>query len=802
MLPDLLAALRHGNGAVLVAPPGAGKTTAVAPALLGEAWCDGTILLLSPRRVAARGAAERMAAQMGERAGETVGYLTRLDSKQSSRTRILVITEAIFVNRILDDPELPGVSAVLFDEAHERHLDSDFGLALALESRAVLRGDMRILVMSATIDGARFAALLGNGTAVIESEGRAHPLRIEWLGAKPELRLEDQMVSAIKTAWREQDGDILAFLPGAGEIERVRERLSQSMPRTPILPLHGQVEPSAQQAAIKLDAEGRRRIVLATSIAETSLTLEGVSVVVDSDLSRRAEFDHAAGANRLVTVRASQAAADQRAGRAARLGPGVAYRLWEEGGHGGRPQFDPPEIASVDLAPLVLSLARWGSGDPGALAWLDAPPAASLASARQRLEQLGALDETGLTPFGEQLAQLPMDPAQAAMVLYGAQAGAADTAAQIALLLQERGLGGRGEDLLQRLQSWHGDRSRRAKASRKLASRWAKSADGLLEAQQSSSAEASAGIFLAKARPDFVAKRRDGSGENWQSVGGRGFFLDPTSPLCRAEWLAIGDAQGSARGARITAAIALDTADVERALGHLIDQRETVCWNVNEVRVEARLERRLGNITLTTGPHPDPNAEMIEKILLSEARKRIQTLVPPALLPRARYAGIDALRPDALSDSADQWLAPILVGRRNLDLAAGKLAEAALGMLDWNDRQRLDAMAPRQWTSPADTRHNVDYAAEAGPTVEVRVQALFGLDRHPMVGDTPLLLQLTSPAGRPIQSTRDLPGFWRGSWADVCKDMKGRYPRHRWPAEPWREAPSLKTKNAFSKTRS
>ncbi|HEX2793795.1 MAG TPA: helicase-related protein, partial [Croceicoccus sp.] len=485
VLPDLLAALRVGTGAVLVAPPGAGKTTSVAPALLAEEWCQGQVLLLSPRRVAARAAAERMAEMLGEKAGETIGYATRMDTRVGARTRVVVMTEAIFVNRIVADPDLPGVSAVLFDEAHERHLDSDLGLALAIESRAVLREDLRIVVMSATIDGARFARLLGQATPVVESEGQAWPLRIEWLGSRAEKRLDEDMASAVLTAWREtigreEEGDLLAFLPGVAEIERVRERLEERLPGTPILPLHGQVEPAAQRLAIRRDPEGRRRIVLATAIAETSLTLDGVSVVVDAGLSRHAEFDIAAGTSHLVTRRASRAAAAQRAGRAARQGPGVAYRLWEEAGHAGRPQFDPPEIVTADLAPLVLSLARWGEADPTRLPWLDPPPAAALSGARDRLMAMGALDEGGhITALGERLSALPMDPAHAAMVLFGAEAGDTVTAARMALLLQERGLGGRGEDLLHRLSRLEGERGRRGDGARRLADGWARRAEKL-----------------------------------------------------------------------------------------------------------------------------------------------------------------------------------------------------------------------------------------------------------------------------------------------------------------------------------
>lgn len=802
VLPDLLGALCERNLAVLVAPPGAGKTTAVAPALLGEDWCTGQVILLSPRRVAARAAAERIAEQMGVKVGEEVGYLTRLDSKSGTQTRILVVTEAIFVSRILDDQELAGVSAVLFDEAHERHLDSDLGLALALESQDVLREDLRLVVMSATIDGARFARLMVKNeqdAPVIESEGKVFPLKIEWLGSRPEQRIEDAMASAILQAWRAEASDLLGFLPGVGEIERVRERLEAKLPGVPVLPLHGQVEPQAQRAAIRRDPEGRRRIVLATSLAETSITLEGVSIVVDSGLSRRAEFDLAAGTTHLITVRASRASAAQRAGRAARQGPGVAYRLWEEAAHAGRPEFDPPEMLTVDLAPLTLALAQWGAADPASLRWLDPPPAPALAAARGRLQALGALDGEGrITEEGRRIASLPMAPWQAAMVLYGAEHGAASEAAKLALLLQERGLGGRGEDLAQRLARWDGDRSPRAQSARKLADGWARRAEKLVA--KTGADDPPPGILLAHALPDNLARRRDASGESWISAGGRGYRLDPTSPLARAEWLAIGDAQGAAKEARITAALPLTTAEVELWLGARIERRSVLNWTGE--RVEARLERRIGAITLASGPDSAPAGEAIVDMLVDKALEKLGMILPAELVARARYAGIEALAPERLAEAAGQWLRPLLAGRRDLAMPKGALTDALLNLLDWDSRQRLDRVAPREFVSPAGTAHAIDYAAEGGPTVEVRVQALFGLDRHPLIGDTPLLLQLTSPAGRPIQATRDLPGFWRGSWRDVVRDMKGRYPRHRWPDEPWTEAPSLKTKNAFSRSQS
>lgn len=801
VLPAIRAALAGPGAGVLIAPPGAGKTTAIAPDLLGEPWCTGQIILTSPRRVAARAAAERMAQMLGEAPGETVGYLTRLDSKVSAKTRILVVTDAILVNRLVDDPELRGVSALLFDEAHERGLDSDLGLALALETRAVLREDLRVLVMSATIDGGRFARLLGDDAAVIESEGKSFPLTIKWRGGDTSQIIEDRMASAVIAAWRDEAGDILAFLPGVREIERVRERLEPRLPEVPIHPLHGQVEPAAQRAAIRRDGEGRRRIVLATAIAETSLTLDGVGVVVDSGLARLAEFDRAAGTTHLVTRRASQASAAQRAGRAARQGPGVAYRLWEEAGHAGRPEFAPPEMLQADLAPLLLRLAKWGASDPASLPWLDPPPEASVTAARAALEALGALDARGrITPLGEAIAGLPMAPDQAAAAVHGARAGCGENAARLVMLLQERGLGGRGADLLQRLSRWQADRAPRAVAAQRIAQDWARQAAPLAKVIGQSPA-ADAAEALALARPDFVARRRDLSGEHWLSAGGRGYLLDPASPLARAEWIVIGDAQGQAKGARITAGAEIAPDRIPALFAAELQERVTTRWNADKDRIEARRERRLGAIVLASVPEPAPDPALCVDILVEKALEKLGEVLPAGFLSRAQFAGAAALSAKALADQASQWLAPLLTGRRDLDLPPHRFAEAALGLLDWNARQALDRAAPTHFTSPADTRHAIDYAGDDAPSVAVRLQALFGLDVQPLIGTTPLLLKLTSPAGRPIQSTRDLPGFWRGSWADVVKDMKGRYPRHRWPDQPWLEKPSLKTKNAFNRTR-
>jgi ATP-dependent helicase HrpB len=810
VLPQLLDALRASPSAVLIAPPGAGKTTAVAPALIREPWCKGQVVVLSPRRVAARAAAERMAELMGEQAGETVGYVTRLDAKRSAKTRIVVMTEAIFVSALLGDPELAGVSAVLFDEAHERGLGSDLALALSIEAQGILRDDLRLVVMSATLDGARFARLLGN-CPVVESEGKAHPLAIRWLGSRPDLKPEQAAASAVVQAWNEEEGDVLAFLPGVAQIERCADLLAERLPQALVLPLHGQVESAGQRAAIRRDPGGRRRVVLATSIAETSLTLDGVRIVVDAGLSRRSEFDKAAGVSRLVTVRASQASAAQRAGRAARQGPGVAYRLWEEAGHAGREAFDPPEILTSDLTPLALTLAQWGAGDPAAMAWIDPPPVAAMTAARAALAALGALDgEDRITPHGQAMASLPMEPALAHMLLYAAargpeNGGQAEDAARLALLLQERGLGGRGEDLAARLERWGRERGGRAEASRKLAARWAKAAE---RAAQELGAERGQdvplGVLLAEAFPDRIARARSASGEEWLASGGRGYRLDPASSLVLAPWLVIGDAQGEAKGARITAALALEEAEVTRHLAHRIEARHALSWNAAEARVEARLERRLGAVVLARVPDPSPEPAAVEALLLERLRAEGLGLLPLgekalALIERARYAGLADLAEETLLAEAEDWLGPLLAGRRDFQIGAGKLHEALLGRLDWNARSTLDRLAPAEFTSPAGTSHAIDYAHEGGPAVELRVQALFGLDRHPMIGDPPrpLLLSLTSPGQKPIQTTADLPGFWRGSWRDVVKDMKGRYPKHRWPEAPWEEEASLRTKNAF-----
>ncbi|MDQ0248911.1 ATP-dependent helicase HrpB [Sphingomonas kyeonggiensis] len=796
VLPDLLGQLRAGSNAVLVAPPGAGKTTAVAPALLGEGWCTGEVLLLSPRRLAARAAGERMAALAGENVGQTFGYATRMDSKRSAATRVTVVTEGIFVNRIQADPELAGVSAVLFDEVHERSLDSDFGLALALDAQAALRPDLRLAAMSATLDGARFSDLM-SGAPVIESEGRSWPLELRHIGRAAEARIEDSMTAALRTALRDAEGGVLAFLPGVAEIERTAERLGE-VPGAVVHKLHGSLEPAAQRAAIAPDPQGRRKIVLATSIAETSLTLEGIRIVVDSGLARRPRYDRAAGMTRLVTERASQAAVTQRAGRAARQGPGVAYRLWEEAATAGLPRFDPPEILEADLSALVLDCALWGVSDPRDLNWLDPPPEAAVSEARKRLGTLEALDQDGRpTAHGKAIAGLPLPPRLGHMLVRAGERDMAKTAAEIAVLLGERGLGGNDPDLELRLRRWRSERGPRAENARRLAQRWAR----ILPLPASGERENALAACVALAFPDRIAKRRDASGETWASAGGRGFKLDPTSLLARAEWLAVAETQGMAAGARILSAAPIDPSEVESLFADRIETRRSVRFDPGTGRIEALRERRLGAIRLSSGPDSAADPTEIEKALLEGVREHGLDLLPwsdtaSALRTRAAYAGNDSLSDARLLAELDDWLPGLLAGKRRLDAVEG-LTNALNNLLGWDGQKALDRLAPARFETPEGSTYAIDYAAEGGPTVEVRVQALYGLDTHPTLGDgTPLVLSLTSPAGRPIQTTRDLPGFWKGSWAAVAKEMRGRYPRHPWPEDPAAASATLRTKKA------
>jgi ATP-dependent helicase HrpB len=810
VLPDLLAALRAGPNAVLVAPPGAGKTTRVAPALLDEPWCDGQVWLLSPRRLAARAAAERMAELAGERPGDTIGYITRLDSKISARTRVLVVTQGVFLRRIQDDPALDGVSAVLFDEVHERSLDGDFGLALALDAQGGLRDDLRILAMSATLDGARFSALMGDAS-VVESEGRSHPVDLRHIGRVGTQRIEDSMVAAIvRAATEEPAGDILAFLPGVGEIERTAERLAGQADAFAIHRLHGSLEPAQQRLALRPATDGRRKVILATSIAETSLTIDGVRIVIDSGLARRPTHDVAAGVTRLVTQRVSNAAAIQRAGRAGRQAPGIAYRLWEEAATGGLPPYDTPEILSSDLSALLLDCAIWGVTDPTSLPWLDALPDAALAEAGRRLEAIGALDGEGrATAHGRAIAALPLDPRLAHMLVVAGERGIATTAAEVAALLTERGLGGSDIDVAVRRIRWRREKGPRADAARSLVRRWTQMVGGVVGRGDDGDEEAVA-LCLSLAFPDRIAKRRGADGADWISAGGRAFRLDPLSPLARADWLAIGEVQGTAAGARILSAAPIAATEVERLFADRIADHRTVRFRAEIGGVEALRERRLGAIRLSSGNDDAPDRDAVVAALAEGIAAQGLDLLPwgdgaRSLRMRADYAGEAVVSDAALIASVAEWLPQVLPGgaRRLSAINVGALSQMLENRLGWDGQKRIERIAPRQFLSPAGSHHDIDYGAEGGPRVELRVQALFGVAEHPLVGEArvPLVLSLTSPAGRPIQTTRDLPAFWRGSWADVAKEMRGRYPRHPWPDDPMAASATLRTKNADARRR-
>ncbi len=805
VLPDIMAALVLKPNAVVVAPPGAGKTTRVAPAILDQPWCKGAVWLLSPRRLAARGAAERIAEEMGEVVGGRVGYATRLDSKQSAATRLLVMTPGLFRNRILADPELSGVSAVLFDEVHERSLDGDFALALAIDAQQGLRDDLRLVAMSATLDGVRFGALLGDAP-VVKSEGKIWPLELCHIGRRAEDRLEASVLAAVRQALADEaEGDMLTFLPGAADIERAATAVEDARLPLVVHRLHGQIDPALQRKALVRDPGGGRKLILATSIAETSLTIDGVRIVIDAGLSRRPRFDKAAGIARLVTERASQASATQRAGRAARQGPGVTYRLWEAAATAGMPPFDPPEIHENDLMPVVLDCASWGIVDPRQLGWLDPPSPAAISEAKTRLQAIGALADDGrITAHGKALAAIPLPVPLAHMLLDAARAGEGEMAGRLAVLLTEPGLGGRGVDVEARLGRWRGQRNDRSEGASRLARRLATIGEKLA-AETDDVEPRSIGGWIATAWPDRVARQRSGQRGEYLSVGGRAYRIDPVDPLAGSEWLAIADAQGHAAGVRILAAAPIAQAEVETIFADRIVQHSASSYDSANDRVDHRRERRLGAIALTSGQAGrGENAGDDIAVRMAAVRGKGLGLIAwgpasQALRQRASYAGIDALSTGALADSLELWLEPLLAGCRGLrDIGDRKLTEALMAMLDWPARQLLEKHAPADYTTPAGSRHAIDYGADGGPTVSVRVQELFGLARHPTIGDPPvsLVLALTSPAHRPIQTTRDLASFWSGSWHDVAREMRGRYPRHSWPDDPANARPTLMTKAA------
>ena len=814
-LGPLAAALAGAPSAVLVAPPGAGKTTRVPLALLDAPWRgERKILLLEPRRLAARGAARRMADTLGENVGDTVGLRARLETRVSKRTRIEVLTEGVFTRMILDDPTLDGIAAVLFDEFHERSLDADLGLALALDAQRSLRGDLRILVMSATLAGEKVADLLG-GAPMIASEGRSFPVETRYLGKSPSLRIEEQTADAIERALRRDTGSILAFLPGQGEIrrteERLRERLDQSA--TIIAPLYGALDRQAQDAAIEPAPLGKRKVVLATSIAETSLTIEGVRVVIDCGTSRVPRFDPDVGITRLATVRVSRASADQRRGRAGRIEPGVCYRLWDEAETASLPAFGEPEIRSADLAPLVLDCAEWGVTDPQKLSWLDPPTSAALDAAREELRALNAIDAAGhLTETGRHLRALPLPPRLAAMLTAAAKSGAEAAAAEIAAVLVERGLGGNDTSLDHRLENFRRDRSRRATEMRRLAEGWARTARASLQGKDDEQKEMtgdrrSAAALLALAYPERIAKARGARGQ-FLLANGRGASLDAADALARKPFLVVAEMQGSAAATRIVLAAEIGEDEILRIASHRIATRDELAFDAESAAVRARRVRRLDAIELASEPRPASSGPETEEVLaaglttlgagrLPWSKAQLQLRDRVNFLRAAGGADWPDLSDAALTATLADWLSPYLTAKTRLaDLEADDLAQALDGLIPWALRRRLDEAAPTHFEAPTGNRFAIDYEGAGAPALHIRVQELFGLKTHPAIagGRLPLTLHLLSPAHRPIQITRDLPGFWTGSWSAVKAEMKGRYPRHVWPDDPASAAPTARAK--------
>ncbi|SET51603.1 ATP-dependent helicase HrpB [Oceanicella actignis] len=832
-LPALLDALREGSRAVFEAPPGAGKTTLVPPALLGQPWALGRIVMLQPRRVAARAAAERIAALLGEAPGARVGWRIRGETRIGPDCRIEVVTEGILTRMLQDDPEMSGVSAIIFDEIHERSLNADLGLALALEAQEALREDLRIITMSATLEGARLAQAMG-GAARIRAEGRMFPVETRWLERpwrRPDRRgprFEEAAAELILRALSEERGSALVFLPGAAEIARVERLLAPRLPADALVrPLHGAMPFARQRAALEPAPEGRRKVVLATSVAETSLTIEGVRIVVDAGRARRARFDPASGMSRLVTEPVSRAEAEQRRGRAGRLEPGVCYRMWTRGEEGALPAQPPAEILEADLTALALELALWGA-EPEQLRFIDQPPAPALAEARALLRALEALDAEGRpTEHGRRLARLPAHPRLGHMILRAAEAGEdAEAAAELAALLEERDPLPPGApcDLTLRIEALRGARDHGADPARlnapRQAARRLMRAAGLRAGARPSAGRRPApephavGRLAARAYPDRVAMRRPpppggaapGAPVRHLMVSGKGAALPADDSLAAAPFLAVADADGDPREARIRRAAPLTRADIEELFADRIEERRICAWSPRERAVRARIRRMLGAVALDDRRWSDAPPEALAAAMAEGVRQLgLQALPWSAaarrLRARVRYAAAaGAALPDwsdeGLLATLDDWLTPHLQGlRRAEDLQRLDLARVLEQALDWNAREALERLAPAHFVTPAGTRAPIDYDREP-PAIAVRLQELFGLDAHPSVGGgrVRLTVDLLSPAGRPVQTTGDLPGFWRSSYADVRKDMRGRYPRHPWPEDPLSAPPTRRAK--------
>jgi ATP-dependent helicase HrpB len=794
VLEPFVQALALQGAAVLVAPPGAGKTTLVPLYLLNSV--EGKIILLEPRRVAARAAARRMASLLGEEVGQTVGYAMRLDTRQSAATRILVVTEGVFTRMILSDPELAGVACVIFDEFHERSLDADFGLALTLDVRSALRPDLKLIVMSATLDGAKIANIIGDAP-LIQSQGRAFPVEMRYVDRNPLERIEDAMAAAIRRAVSEEQGSILAFLPGVGEIGRVKRLLESRLPADVSLhELHGQLEAKAQDDAIRPAAQGMRKIVLATSIAESALTIDGVTVVIDSGLARVPVFEPATGLTHLETVRVSRASADQRAGRAGRTAPGIAIRLWREGQNAALAAFDTPEIFAADLTGVVMDCAAFGVADPLQLPFPETPPMPALNEARALLRELGALDANNrLTFLGENMRNIALPARLAAMV---AKAGVlSGLAAEIGILLTERGLGGNDADLSFRLSNFRNDRSERAKNARQLAKRIGGNPRG----------DASdVGRIMLPAFFDRVAMQRGNTGR-YLLANGRGVEIDATSGLAKLPFLVVADVQGKAQGARILAAAPVSEADIRDVLADRIISGTLTWFDVPTGALKSEHRDTLGSLVLAKRPSKIEAGEAAAHALLEALCQNGLSLLPwneASENLRARLAFLHHHRPDefpnvsdaSLLEQLDDWLLPYLGNVTKFSaLPDDALVNALTSFVPFDQQRKIARLAPSAFEVPTGSNIRLRYE-DNDAILAVRVQELFGLKTHPAILDNsfPLLLELLSPAHRPIQTTRDLTAFWAGSWKDVRVDMRGRYPRHVWPDDPANAAPTARAK--------
>lgn len=811
-IPDLVAALTAGPNAVLQAPPGAGKTTRAPLALLGEPWARGRIVMLQPRRVAARAAAARMAQTLGEAVGGTVGFRIRGARAISAATRIEVVTEGILTRMVQADPGLAGVSAVIFDEVHERSLNTDLGLALCLEAQAALRPDLRLLAMSATLDAAPFAALMG-GAPVITATGRAFDVETRWLDAPLGVgRLEDATAAAILRGLESACGDVLAFLPGVGEIARTAALLAGRLTSdVEVRPLHGDLPFPAQQAALAPATPGRRRVVLATAIAETSLTVDGVRIVVDAGRARRARFDPGSGMTRLVTERVSRAEADQRRGRAGRTAPGLCLRLWTRGEEGGLAPFAPPEIRTADLTGLALELAAWGARGAGDLAFLDPPPMAALNEAHALLASLGAIGGDGaITAAGRAMVAMPLHPRLSHLILSATPEEAA-TACALAALLTERdplrlpGTPPNSEIGLRLEALADPGRFRRVRGRpihEAALARVAETARRLAAGRPRGRIDpARAGGLLARAYPDRIAGRRQGDAARYLLSGGKGAWLAADDPLASAPFLVAADTDGDPREARIRLAAPIAIGEIETTVTEAIVTRRVCRWSARTRSVETRRERVLGALTLDAAPLSDAAPEEIAAAMAEGVRGLGLAALPwsdAAGRLRARVlwlrdrgaADLPDWSDEALLATVHDWLAPSLAGmRRAGDLGRLDLHAILRDALGWAGLQRIDREAPGVFAAPSGVSRPIDYDGDR-PRVALRPRDVYGLDAHPVVAGVPLLLEMRSPADRPIAATADLPGFWRGAWADVRKDMRGRYPRHDWPEHPQTATPA------------